>query len=447
MASSSPSSSSIKHDYLNISNISLQNSHTLQRRQKKLENEETYSLPVSTSNIKSTNSGITEKNNNMKKEKKHEQKKQIEISAEEKETHGIKQHFILVTKMINLLMQELEQPFVDSTVITRDHFKDLESKISHSVFKLAVSLTNDPAVPLKVLNDMTTELLENLTNFQSVLRSLMSTAGKTLKAQLIEYGSTLLKSVRSVIINLQKRVIDKKTVDIKSSSENLKLIAKVEKDCKALLHIPLTNESAVGKKFMSCLSQIKDVKHELEEISLGDGPALKIYGLDGTEVFDDIESDEFTEEEYRRVPVLVKMCKLIYALVKKIYQFILKCEGQIESDGHDMHINWLEKQVITTWEICRVLDECGSEIYPPQIQENLDKAFKNLVTIMENSISHFESHEKFKDIFPLIETKHKQWIGAMRKKKKKNEQCIYEINSFNCIKGMIISYILSIVMH
>lgn len=178
---------------------------------------------------------------------------------------------------------------VDGNLISPDELKKVAKWMQHTVTKLGASASvADGADRSRALQPIAEEVIKAFTASVGTILSMRTGAGPTLLVEMLQVGSELASAADALGV-----------VVAVEGSESLGInVGKILERVKYMERLSVSNRAAVRRRILKGLTQLRDIRRELEEI-LKD--AEKEEGDDDDD-FDDFDDfDDSLEPEEKRV--------------------------------------------------------------------------------------------------------------------------------------------------
>jgi len=285
---------------------------------------------------------------------------------------------------------------LDNRPTSSETLADLSFMLSHEITKFAVFVSKSPDVETMV--PLSQKLAAQMTMLVCSMRTLLKSAGPTMKQQIAEMGSDLIDRLKRVIMEFKQKIAAGQAQAYTAS-----LTGAVNELCKEIPKIPQQNSVAINKVLLTQLATIRDAKNELDELRCKE-PAVSETPLGNEEAKtedaddedanedEDDESNTLSPSEFEVVPPALELVKAAFNLNKKLCTFITKCQ---QSDADPQHVAWLEAQLASSKAVAHAVDQLVSSVYSPQSKDSMTTACTTMKAQLTGILKSLRDHPAF----------------------------------------------------
>jgi len=285
---------------------------------------------------------------------------------------------------------------LDNRPTSSETLADLSFMLSHEITKFAVFVSKSPDVETMV--PLSQKLAAQMTMLVCSMRTLLRSAGPTMKQQIAEMGCDLIDRLKRVIVEFRQKIAAGQ-----AQSYTPSLTGVVNELCKEIPKIPQQNSVAINKVLLTQLATIRDAKNELDELRCKE-PTVPESSVSNEEVKaedaddedaneeEDDESYTLTPSEFEVVPPALELVKAAFNLNKKLCTFITKCQ---QSDSDSQHVAWLEAQLASSKAVAHAVDQLVSSVYSPQGKDTMSASSTTLKEQLTSILKSLRDHPAF----------------------------------------------------
>jgi hypothetical protein len=258
----------------------------------------------------------------------------------------------------------------------RAEIEGMSKKLTHEINKYFLILSESQSEA--AILDMTNVLQTELSQFFSMIRSMLRPVECTLNKLVIAAGTELINTLRSLVMEIREAC----PIGNKPSPS---VVGPVWKCINAIPLLPASCATAAAKQLMQYLITIKDAASDLtkfkqEDLSNASEQKSKsntnndMDDIDMSDMDDDDDDYVLNAEEYKRVPGVTNICNLTTLVLKKVASFFLKCQDD------DALLPWIEGITARCGNLCSGVDEIICALSPPHELKSFHKVASQMLS-------------------------------------------------------------------